>query len=161
MQNKETGGIFRRLRSRLKGGETSSPKTTATSSQDSQGSQAVNTDYNDRRLALNRYRKAVDELKEAIKIRKGPWVPFDFEEFNDQTWLFDRACSKFDSNRVEQEIFVRRIESSRSHCSIENFEFESSRFTCSIDVRLEMFEMLEKKVIYIDLYVRVGDIKGY
>ena len=65
------------------------------------------------------------------------------------------------SNRVEQEIFVRRIESSRSHCSIENFEFESSRFTCSIDVRLEMFEMLEKKVIYIDLYVRIGDIKGY
>ena len=77
-----------------------------------------------------------------------------------QTWLFDRACSKFDSNRVEQEIFVRRIESSRSHCSIENFEFESSRFTCSIDVRLEMFEMLEKKVIYVDLYVRIGDIKG-
>ena len=94
MQNKGTGSRFRRLRSRLKGEETSPPKTTSTSSQDSQGSQAVNTDYNDRQLALNRYRKAVDELKEAIKIRKGPWDAFDFDEFNDEPEDFDDSQFK-------------------------------------------------------------------
>lgn len=56
-----------------------------------------------------------------------------------------RLQTRIDSNRLEQEIFVRRIESSRSHCSIENFESEPSKFTCSIDAQLEMFEMLEEK----------------
>ena len=100
MQNQETRGRFRRLRSRLKGGETPSPKTTATSSQDSQASQAINTDYNDRQLALNRYRKAVDQLKEAIKIRKGPWDASDFEELNDEPEGFDDSQFKNKINAI-------------------------------------------------------------
>ena len=73
-----------------------------------------------------------------------------FKSIKTQRWLFDRACSKFDStrldsDRVEQGFLVREFESSRGDCSIENFEFESSRSACSIDVRLEMLEMLEKK----------------
>src|SRR5271169_4387056 len=100
MQNKGTGGRFKRLRSRLKGEETTPPKTTPTSSEDSQGSQAVNTDYNDRQLAVNRYKKAVDELKEAIKIRKGPGDPFDFEKFNDEPEDFDDSQFKNKVNAI-------------------------------------------------------------
>ena len=75
-------------------------ENSATSSQDSQASQAVNTDYNDRQRALNRYKKAVEQLKEAIKIRKGPWDSFDFEEFNDEPEGFDDSQFKNKINAI-------------------------------------------------------------
>jgi len=87
MQNQETEGRFRRLASRLKrreGQEIGPPATSPTSSQDNQVSQAVNNDYDDRQLALNRYRKAVGQLKEAIEIRKDRWGSFDFKELSDE-----------------------------------------------------------------------------
>src|SRR5438045_3487772 len=80
MQNQGTRGRFRRLASRLKGQHTPSPITSPMSSQDNHASQAVNNNYNDQQQAINRYKKAAEQLKEAIKIRKGPWGSFDFEE---------------------------------------------------------------------------------
>ena len=59
------------------------------SSQDSRGSQAVKNDCNDRQVALNRYRKAVDQLKEAIKIHKSPLGSLDFDELSDEPENFD------------------------------------------------------------------------
>src|SRR5271169_3905103 len=82
MQNPGTTGRFRRLASRLKGRDIPSPITSPTSSQESQDSQAVNNDYNDRQRAMNKYQKAGEQLKEAIKLRKGPWGSFDFEELS-------------------------------------------------------------------------------
>ena len=84
MQNQGTGGRFRRFASRLKGRETPPPtnRTHIVSGNQGQTSQVVNNDYNDRQRAQNRYKEAADQLKEAIKIRKGPWGPFDFEELS-------------------------------------------------------------------------------
>jgi hypothetical protein len=101
MQNQGRRGKFKRLRSRIPtGGETPSPKTTITSSQEIQASQAVNTEYDDRQLALNRYTKAVDQLKEFIEIRKGQWDAFDFEELNDESEGFDDSQFKNKINAV-------------------------------------------------------------
>ena len=100
MQNQGTEGRFRRLASRLKGREMPSSATSPPSSQDNHASQAVNNDYNDRQLALNRYRKAVDQLKEAIKIRKGSWGSPDFEELNDEPEGFDDSQFKNKINAI-------------------------------------------------------------
>ena len=100
MQNQGTESRFRRLASKLKGREIPSPATSPTSSQDNQASQAVNNDYNDRQLALNRYRKAVDQLKEAIKIRKGSWGSSDFEELIDEPEGFDDSQFKNKINTI-------------------------------------------------------------
>ena len=66
-----------------------SPTTAATSSQRNQTSQPVNNDYDDRQRAENRYKEAANQLKEAIKIRKGPWGSCDFEELNGEPEGFD------------------------------------------------------------------------
>jgi len=55
-----------------KGGKTPSP--------DNWASQSVDNDYGDGQRAQIRYKKAANQLKEAIKIRKGTWGSFDFEE---------------------------------------------------------------------------------
>jgi hypothetical protein len=100
MQNQGIEGGFRRLASRLKGRGRPSPATSPTSSQDNQTSQAVNDDYNDRQLALNRYGEAVDKLKEAIKIRKGSWGSFDFEELSDEPECLDDSQFKNKINAI-------------------------------------------------------------
>jgi hypothetical protein len=51
------------------------------------------------------------------------------------------SCSKV---RVEQEIFVRRTESSKSHCSIENFEFESWLLVSEREVTI-IFQQRERE----------------
>ena len=94
MQNQGTGGRFRRLASRLKGRDSPSPATPPTSSQDDQASQTVNNDYNDREQSINRYQKAAEQLKEAIKIRKESWGPLDFEELNNEPESFDDSQFK-------------------------------------------------------------------
>ena len=100
MQNQGTGGRFRRLASKLKGRETPSPTTTATSSQGNQTSQVVNNDYDDRQRAQIRYKEAADQLKEAIKIRKGSWGSFDFEELSGEPEGFDDSQFKNKINAV-------------------------------------------------------------
>ena len=100
MQNQGTEGRFRRLASKLKGRETLSPAPSPMSSQDNQASQAVNNDYDDRQRALNRYKKAVDRLKEVIKIRKGPWASSDFEEISDEPEGFDDSRFKNKINTI-------------------------------------------------------------
>ena len=88
------------MASRLKGRETPSPTTTATSSQGNQTSQVVNNDYNDRQRAQIRYKEAADQLKEAIKIRKGPWGSFDFEELSGEPEGFDDSQFKNKINAI-------------------------------------------------------------
>src|SRR5437762_2277848 len=100
MQNQETGGRFRRLTSRLKGRENPSPATSPTSSQDNPASEAVDNDYNDRQKALNRYRKAADQLKDAIKIRRGTWGSANFEELGDEPDGFDDSQFKNKINAI-------------------------------------------------------------
>ena len=75
---------FSRLASKLKGREKPPPTTPAASSQDNQTPQAQNTDYNDRELALTRYKKAANQLKEAIKFQKGSWSAFVFDDLSDE-----------------------------------------------------------------------------
>src|SRR5438046_10450298 len=96
MQNQGTEGRIRRLVSKLKRREIPSPSTSPTSSHDNQ---PVNNDYNDRQLALNRYKEAVDQLKEAIKIRKDPWGSFDFEEFGDESFDDSQFKNKINTDR--------------------------------------------------------------
>lgn len=103
MQNQGTGGRFRGLVSKLKGRENQSLATSATSppsSQENQASRAVNNDYNDRQRAINRNKKAADQLKEAIQIRKGPWTSFDFEELSSEPESFDDSQFKEKVNAV-------------------------------------------------------------
>jgi hypothetical protein len=100
MQTQETRGRFKRLTSRLKGRETPTPTNAATSSQGNQPSQVVNNDYNDRQRAQSRYEEAVTQLKEAIKTRKGPWGPFDFDELSDEPEGFDDAQFKNKINKI-------------------------------------------------------------
>ena len=69
-----------RFAPRLKGRKATSTPTTPTPSQDTQ---TVDNDYNDRQRVEKRYKKAADELREAIKIRKGSWASFDLEELGD------------------------------------------------------------------------------
>ena len=100
MQNQGTEGRFRRWASRLKEREIQSPTTSPASSQDNQASQAVNNDYNDRQQAVNRYKKAAEQLKEAIKIRKRLWGSFDFEELSNEPEGFDDSEFKNKINAV-------------------------------------------------------------
>ena len=100
MQNQGTESRFRRLASRLKGREIPSPATSPTSSQDNQASQAVNNDYDDRQQAVNRYQEAAEQLKEAIKIRKGLWGSFDLEELSNEPGGFDDSQFKNKINAV-------------------------------------------------------------
>jgi hypothetical protein len=100
MQNSGTTGRFRRLVSKLKGRDIPSPITSPTSSQESQGSQAVTNDYNDRQRAMDRYQKAGEQLKEAIKLHKGPWSSLDFEELGKEPERIDDSQFKNKINSV-------------------------------------------------------------
>ena len=93
MQNQGTVGRLRRLASRLKGRDIPTPATPPTSSQDDQASQAVNN-YSDREQSINRYKRAAEQLKEAIQIRKESWGPLDFEELNNEPESFDDSQLK-------------------------------------------------------------------
>ena len=98
MQNRETKGRLGRLMSRSKAAKTSSPTTPTTSSQDTESSQAVDNDYNDRQRAHIRYREAASQLKEAITINKGTWGSFDFEELGGEPEGFDDSQFKNNIN---------------------------------------------------------------
>jgi hypothetical protein len=104
MQNQGTGGRFKRLASRWKGRVTPAPITTATSSQTNQTSQVVSDDYNDRQRVQSRYKEAAIQLKDAIKIRKGPWGSFDFEELSGEPEGFDDAQFK---NKINAALISR------------------------------------------------------
>jgi hypothetical protein len=75
MQNQASKGRFKRFASRPKPSEAPPPSTPPTSSQTNQ----ADNDYNDRQQVEKRYKKAADQLRNAIKIRKGSWAPFDLE----------------------------------------------------------------------------------
>jgi hypothetical protein len=100
MQTQGTERRFKRLVSRLRGRETASTTTSPTSTGENQAPQSENTVYNDRELALSRYRKAASQLKEAIKIRKGVWSAFDFDEFCDEPEDIDDSQFKNKINTV-------------------------------------------------------------
>jgi hypothetical protein len=119
MQNQGTGGRFRRLASKWKGRSTPSPTTTATSSQGNQTSQVVNNDYDDRRQTQIRYKDAADKLKEAIKIRKGPWGSFDFEELSGEPEGFDDSQFKNKMN----EVFISREASIKDRTGWSKFTY--------------------------------------
>ena len=95
MQKKETGGRFRRFTSRSKGREA----ITSPQGDQSEIPQAAD-EYNDRQQAQIRYKEAADRLKEAIKIRKGAWDFFDFEELSGEPEGFDDAQFKNKINAV-------------------------------------------------------------
>jgi hypothetical protein len=100
MNNKETRHRFKRLTSRSKGKETPSPTTTATSSPGAQTSQLLDNDYSDRQRVQSRYQEAATQLKEAIKIRKGPSDSFEFEELSGEPECFDDAQFKNKINAI-------------------------------------------------------------
>ena len=97
MENQGTGGRFRRLASRLKRRETPSPTTAV---MDNQTFQVTDSHYNDRQRAQTRYEEAASLLKEAIKIRKGPWGCFDFEELSGEPEGFDDSQFKNKINAI-------------------------------------------------------------
>ena len=136
MQNQETGGRFRRLTSRLKGREIPSPATSPTSSQDNPASEAVDDDYNDRQKALNRYRTAADQLKEAIKIRKGHWGSFDFEELSGKPEGFNDLQFK---NKINGILILRET-------SIENIK-GWSKFMYAVECVLTTFSPFAKNFL--------------
>jgi len=71
------------------------------SNQNLRSSPAANHEYNDGQLAQNRYNEAASRLKEVIKIRKGPWDSFDFEEeFSHEPEGFDDSQFKNKINAV-------------------------------------------------------------
>lgn len=86
-----------------------STATSPTSSKDNQAPQAEDPDYNDRELALSRYRKAASRLKDAIKIRKGVWSAFNFDELCDEPEDLDDSQFKNKINAVfgSQEMSVK------------------------------------------------------
>ena len=49
-----------------------------------QTSMGAKNEYSDRQLAQNRYSEAVNNLKNAIKIRKGTWNSFDFDKLGSE-----------------------------------------------------------------------------
>ena len=108
MQNQGTGGRFKRLATRWRGQKTPTPITaTATvSSQRNQTSQIVSDDYNDRQRVQSRYKEAAIQLKDAIKIRKGPWGSFDFEELSGEPKGFDDAQFK---NKINAALISREM----------------------------------------------------
>jgi hypothetical protein len=100
MQNREAGGRFRRLASKLGGRETPRPTVAASShgNQD-QTSQVIKNDYNDRQRAQTRYKETADQLKEAIKSRSG-LSSFDFEELTGEPEGFDDSQFKSKINAI-------------------------------------------------------------
>lgn len=99
MQNQGTGGRFKRLASRLKGLETR-PPTPAPQGNQSQTSQVPNNDYDDKQRVQIRYEEAANQLNEAIKIRKGSWGSFDFQELRGEPTGFEDAQFKNKINVV-------------------------------------------------------------
>jgi hypothetical protein len=89
-------GRFRRLALKLKRREA----TTSPQDNQSQSSQVAKNEYNDRQLAQIRYKEAANRLKEVLKIRKGPWGSFDFEELSDEPEHFDDLQFKNKINAV-------------------------------------------------------------
>jgi len=101
MQNQRTEGRFKRLTSNWRGRRARRPNTATTPPQDHRSqTQVANTDYNDRHLVQIRYEEAANSLKEAIKIRKGSWGPFDFEELSGEPEGFDDSQFKNKINAV-------------------------------------------------------------
>ena len=84
MKDQAKENKFTRLASRLKRAQISSPTTATTSSEGNPHPQTLNDDYSDRDMTLKKYKTAVDQLKKAIEIRKGPWNSFDFEKLSDE-----------------------------------------------------------------------------
>ena len=98
MQKPKTKSRFQFIPPGLKGRET--PSTASASPHENQLSHIVDKDYNDKQLVEKRYLKAVDELKEAIKIRKGPWESFNFEDLSNEPEGVDDSQFKNKINTV-------------------------------------------------------------
>jgi hypothetical protein len=99
---------FRRLASRSKRPKAPPPTTSPQVNQSVQSSQAADHEYNDGQLAQNRYKEGASHLKEVIKIRKGPWDSFDFEE------EFSREPEGFDDSQFINKINALLISREKS-----------------------------------------------
>lgn len=88
-----------RFKARFKRQETRPPTPSPPGNQ-SETSQATSNDYNDRQLAQIRYTEAANQLKEAIKIRKGPWGSFDFKGLGSEPEGLDDSLLKNKINAV-------------------------------------------------------------
>ena len=103
MSNQEKGGRLSRFTSRLKGRKGRKgppPPTTSLRDGQSQTSEVANNDYNDRQRAQIKYIEAATQLREAIRIRKGHWNSFDFEELSGEPEGFDDSQFKNKINAV-------------------------------------------------------------
>ena len=98
MQNQATGRRFGGWGPRLKRRE--APTASPQSNQSLQSSRAATDEYNDGQLARNRYNEAARRLKDAIKIRKGPWNSLDFEQLSCEPEDFDELQFKNKINAV-------------------------------------------------------------
>lgn len=99
MQNQGRRGRFKSLKSKRKGSQ----------SAQSQSSQANNNDYNDQQRVIIRYDEAVSQLKEAIKIRKGVWSSFDFDELPSEPGGFNDSQfqNKINAVLISQETSIK------------------------------------------------------
>ena len=109
METRGPEGRGRRLLSIFKRRETPLLATSLSSSLDNQATQPVNNVYDDRQLALNRYGEATTHLKEAIKIRKGPWSAFIFDELSDEPGALDdlQFKNKINAILLSQESLIK------------------------------------------------------
>jgi len=108
VQNQRMERKFRRFASRSKRPEAPPPTTSPQGNQSLQSSPAVNHEYNDGQLAQNRYKEAASRLKEVIRIHKGPWDSFDFEE------EFSREPEGFDDSQFINKINAILISQEKS-----------------------------------------------
>jgi hypothetical protein len=138
MENQRRQGGFKRLFSKLKVHETPPPATTATASQNNQSRalQVVNRDYNDQQWTQNRYKNAVNRLKEANKTCKGTWSSFDFNEFNDESEEFDDSQFK---NKINEILTLRES-------SIKDKE-GWSRFTYAVECVFTALSLFSKNFL--------------
>lgn len=91
---------MRGLASKLEGTEISSATTATASFENSPRPQTPNDDFSDRETTLKKYKKAIDELRKAIKIRKGPWNSFEFEKLCDEPDCLDDLRLRNNINAV-------------------------------------------------------------
>jgi hypothetical protein len=99
---------IRRLTSRSTRREAHSPTTSPQSNQTLRSSPPANHEYNDGQLAQIRYKEAASRLKEVIRIHKGPWDSFDFEE------EFSREPEGFDDSQFINKINAILISQEKS-----------------------------------------------
>ena len=122
MQNRGTQSRFKLFASRLKGRATLSIPTTSPSSRDNQASHAMNNDSKNRRQVEKRYKKAIDELRQAINLCKGSWGSLDFEELSNEAEGVDYSQFK---NMINSALLSRET-------SVNDSE-EWSKIVCAVE----------------------------